>query len=447
MTAGDYVIEQAIAAGGCGTVYRARHKVLGRRAAIKVLSRDLASSREMLQRFEREARAVNQIQHPNIVDVYDFSKLEDGRPYYVMELLEGVSLAEMMRRQTRLTPPEVLEILEPVCAALDAAHRAGIVHRDLKGGNIMVTTRGDQKVVKLLDFGIAELIHPEPGEIGLATAGRQLGTPSGMAPEQFRGDPVDARTDIYAAGVLLHRLLTGQLPFPGASAEEVERSHLTTPAPPPSRLAPVSPAIDAVVLRCLEKQPDRRFPSVPALLAALREAIAGQNSKKANQKLLSVDALGIYLEARITPESGDESLMDDTVSVLDTGEQLVRTAGFLVPIQTGNALLAVLLLPDDLEQNRAERGCALGNVLSIQAQLSKRPNAHPGVQVSLCAHADRALMRTSASGPEVIGGPILSIAAWAPQENLQGLFATARTCEGLEQFAECPVVGKYLKLS
>ena len=135
----------------------------------------------------------------------------------------------------------------------------------------MIATRAHQKVVKLLDFGIAKLIHPEPGEAGLTTAGRRLGTPSAMAPEQFRGDPVDARTDIYALGVLLYRLLTGQLPFPGASSEEIERSHLNAPAPPPSRVAPISPAMDAIVLRCLEKKPGKRFASAAEFGHALRQ--------------------------------------------------------------------------------------------------------------------------------------------------------------------------------
>jgi serine/threonine-protein kinase len=273
-TAGEYVIEQAIASGGCGTIYKAWHQRLGRRVAIKVLSRDLACSREMLKRFEREVRALNQIQHPNMVEVYQLNKLDDGRPYYVMEFLEGVSLAEMMRSRAPLTPREALEILEPICAAVHAAHRAGIVHRDLKAGNILVITRGGRRVVKLLDFGVAKLLNPEPDELGLTSAWRRLGTPSGMAPEQFRGGPVDARTDIYALGVLLFRMLTGQVPFPGNSSEEIERLHLSSPAPASSRFAPVSAAIDAVVLRCLEKQPDCRFPSVPDFLAALRDAAA-----------------------------------------------------------------------------------------------------------------------------------------------------------------------------
>jgi tRNA A-37 threonylcarbamoyl transferase component Bud32 len=449
MKAGDYVIEDAIAAGGCGTVYRARHQLLGRRVAIKVLSRELADSREMLKRFEREAKAVNHIQHPNIVDVIDFSKLADGRPYYVMELLDGVSLGEQIKRHGRFAPAEALEILEPVCAALQAAHDKGIVHRDLKGGNIMIVAKGDQKTVKLLDFGIAKLIHPEPGEAGLTTSGRRLGTPSAMAPEQFRGDPVDARTDVYALGVLLYRLLTSQLPFQGTTTEEIERSHLNAPPPPPSRIAPISPAMDAIVLRCLEKKPERRYPSVVDFIAALRDAVAAQDPRKAGQKVLSLGAIAIYVEARTAPdppEEADDALLDDLTRVLDTAEQRLRAGGLLIPLQTGSALLGVLLLPDQPEQNRDERRRALGVALPLYRELAARPTADPRIHVNVCVHADKALIRSSNQGPEIIGGAILAIGAWVPQENADGLCATAHACEGLPGLNSAPAGGRYMTI-
>ncbi len=449
MRMGDYVVEAPIASGGCGTVYRARHCVLGRRVAIKLLSRELAESREMLKRFEREAKAVNHIQHPNIVDVVDFSQLEDGRPYYVMELLEGVSLGELIKRQGRFTPAEALEILEPVCAALQAAHEKGIVHRDLKGGNVMVVTKGDQKVVKLLDFGIAKLIHPEPGEVGLTTAGRRLGTPSAMAPEQFRGDPVDARTDIYALGVLLYRLLTGQLPFPGGTSEEIERSHLNAPAPPPSRVAPISPAMDIIVLRCLEKKPERRYPSASDFISALREAVVAQDSRKAAvAKMLSIGAVAVYVEARTRSsiEEVDEAVLDDLTAALDLAEQRLRASGLLIALQTGTAVLGVLLLSDDAEQARQERQRALNIALPLHRELLARSTAHPGVHVNVCVHADKALVRTSTEGPEVIGGPILSIGAWVPEEDAAQLRATAPACEGLPGLKAEPA-GKYFGIS
>lgn len=447
MKAGDYVIEAPIAAGGCGTVYRAHHAMLGRRVAIKILSRELAESREMLKRFEREAKAVNQIQHPNIVDVIDFHRLPDGRPYYVMELLEGSSLSELVKRHGRFAAAEALEILEPVCAALQAAHDKGIVHRDLKGGNIMVASRGEQKLVKLLDFGIAKLIHPEPGEAGLTTAGRRLGTPSAMAPEQFRGDPVDQRTDIYALGVLLYRLLTGQLPFPGANSEEIERSHLNAPAPPPSRVAPISPAMDAIVLRCLEKKPERRYSSATEFIGALREAVTSQDPRKAAAKVLSLEAIGIYVDLKTrSPDEVDDALLEDLGQALDIAEQKLRASGLLIPLQTASAVLGLQLLPDDAEQARQERQRALEIAMPLHRALLSRPSMDARVQVNVCVHAAKALVRTSNQGPEIVGGPILSIGAWVPADDAAELRATPQACEGLAQLKATPN-GKYLHLS
>ncbi len=448
MRAGDYVIEGTIASGGCGTVYRARHQLLGRRAAIKVLSRELAASREMLGRFEREAKAVNKIQHPNIVDVYDFGTIADGRPFYVMELLEGANLGELIKSNGRFTPSEALGMLEPVCAALQAAHDAGIVHRDLKGGNIMVASKGNQKVVKLLDFGIAKLIHPEPGEAPLTTAGRRLGTPSAMAPEQFRGGPVDARTDIYALGVLLYRLLTGRLPFQGTTSEALEHSHLNAPAPLPSLFAPISSATDEIVLRCLEKHPDRRFPTAAAFINALRDAATAHDEQQLQPGVIETQAVAVYVEARSARGAqDDDGFLDDFARCLDTAEHALRDAGFLIPLQTGGALLGALLLADDPGQSRTERARALNAANALYQQLAQRPAAHPRLHVNVCVHSDKALMHVTPQGPQIIGGAILSIGAWVPQENVDGLCATPQACEGITELADAPALGKYVKIS
>src|SRR5262249_51990372 len=145
---------------------------------------------------------------PNIIDIFEFGQLQDGRPYYVMELLEGSTLESVVGQRGRFSAQEAVELLDPICAALGAVHAAGIVHRDLKASNIAFAVENDAKRIKLLDFGIAKLIHAEPGVPGLTSAGKRLGTPHAMAPEQIRGGPVDARTDIYALGVLLYYLLT-----------------------------------------------------------------------------------------------------------------------------------------------------------------------------------------------------------------------------------------------
>ena len=280
--AGAYVLKRELASGGGGTVYEAQHKILGRKVAVKILRRQLAASPQMVARFVQEARAVNMIKHPNIVDVSDFGELPDGRPFHVMELLEGTDLRSILTERGRFPPAEVLEILEPVCSALQAAHDHGIVHRDLKASNIFVSN-GPEKRVKLLDFGIAKLMHPDAADAGLTVVGTRLGTSYTMAPEQIRGEAIDPRTDIYALGVVLYHLLTGQYPFRAETMTEIERQHLEAPPPRPSQLAAIPPALDAVVLRCMEKTADRRFPTVKAFIEALRDA-AGSRPRPARPR-------------------------------------------------------------------------------------------------------------------------------------------------------------------
>ena len=193
----------------------------------------------MVARFLREALAVNMIKHPNIVDIYEFGELPDGRPFYVMELLEGTDLRSMLNERGRFPPAEVLEILEPVCSALQAAHDHG--HRSPRSQgqqHLHRQQRGGEARVKLLDFGIAKLMHPDAGEAGLTVVGTRLGTSYTMAPEQIRGDAIDPRTDIYALGVVLYHLLTGQYPFRAETMTDIERQHLEAPPPRPSQAAP-----------------------------------------------------------------------------------------------------------------------------------------------------------------------------------------------------------------
>src|SRR3954470_17415767 len=305
--AGAYVLKKELASGGGGTVYEAQHRLLGRRAAVKVLRRELAGSPQMIARFLREALAVNMIKHPNIVDIYEFGELPDGRPFYVMELLEGTDLRRVLQSRGRLSPGEVLEYLLPVCSALEAAHAHGVVHRDLKSSNIFVVDQGGAgqaangggesppRVVKLLDFGIAKLLHPDATEAGLTKVGTRLGTSYTMAPEQIRGDAIDERADIYALGVVLYHLLTGQYPFRADTMADIERQHLEAPPPRRSQGAAVPPQLDAVVLRSMEKAPERRFPSAKAFAEALREAVG----TKTDQPEITARAAAVYVEIRI----------------------------------------------------------------------------------------------------------------------------------------------------
>lgn len=271
---GNYVVEALRSRGGFATIYQARHLSLRRLAALKVLHRQLVTSRTILERFHHEAQTANLIRHPHIVDIYELGQLDDGRPYFVMEWLPGRNLEEELAARGRFSPAEALAVLEDVGDALCAAHRVGVVHRDVKAGNIIAVPAGDWFLLKLVDFGIAKLLDTASGQASISSSGARLGTPWNMSPEQILGQRIDARTDIYALGVLLHQMLTGQLPFRAASASEVEELHLNAKPPAVSASVPVSPDLDGVVARCLEKQPANRYPSVAALLAALRRAAA-----------------------------------------------------------------------------------------------------------------------------------------------------------------------------
>jgi serine/threonine protein kinase len=429
--AGGYVLRKELASGGGGTVYEAQHRLLGRRAAVKVLRRELAGSPQMVARFLREALAVNMIKHPNIVDIYEFGELPDGRPFYVMEILEGTDLRSVLAGRGRIPPAEVLEYLEPVCSALEAAHGRGIVHRDLKASNIFIAVQSGsepggagKRVVKLLDFGIAKLLHPDAAEAGLTMVGTRLGTSYTMAPEQIRGEAIDERADIYALGVVLYHLLTGQYPFRAETMADIERQHLEAPAPRPSHAAPVSPALDAVVLRCMEKTAERRFPNARAFCDALRDAVG---SSKIDLPEITASAAAIYVEVRMAEDADDESddLLDDSSAVLDAAEQTFRDAGLALPLQTGSALIAARVLSDNAEQAARERDEVLEIAHRLSEQLAQRPTAHADLHVNICFHVDRAVIRDAADAPggkEIVGGDIIASATWAPSDNVSGVY-------------------------
>jgi serine/threonine-protein kinase len=342
-----------------------------------------------------------------------------------MELLEGTDVRTLLNERGRFSPAEVLEILEPVCSALEAAHGQGIVHRDLKASNIHIATRGDKRVVKLLDFGIAKLMHPDAADAGLTVVGTRLGTSYTMAPEQIRGNGVDPRTDIYALGVVLYHLLTGQYPFRAETMTDIERQHMEAPPPRPSQAAPVTPALDAVVLRCMEKKSERRFPTAKAFADALREAV-GSKSEVAEK---TAQAGAIYVEVRIdeSADADSDDILDDSSAVLDAAEQSFRAAGFLLPLQTGSALVGAKVLSADASKSSEERKDMRAVADTLAGELSHRSAAHPGVHVNVSFHVDRAVVKDSAEAPggqEIIGGEIISIGSWAPHDKVAGVHLT-----------------------
>ncbi|WP_170319357.1 serine/threonine-protein kinase [Polyangium spumosum] len=427
---GDYVIEDLASSGGHGSVYRARHQAKGDRVAIKVMHPSLMALPRMAERFVREVEVILRLHHPNIVEVHELGTLPDGTPWYVMEYLEGTTLRNYLGARGRLAPDEALSILEPVCAALTAAHEDGIVHRDVKASNIMIH-EGPPRVVKLLDFGIAKLLAPEPGRAGLTSIGQQLGTPSIMAPEQILCGPIDARTDIYALGALLHVLLTGRPPFESNAQGDLVEQHLAAPPPRPSLRAPVSPALDAIVLRCLEKKPDRRFESVGAFLDALREAVSAGRSEETPHHETELCAVGIHVDLRF-PEGADET--DETLVValaqtLERAEDCMRSGGFLLVTVTSTQLLGVRLLSADPVHAKTERRSAVQFALTLHAALQQQDEGS-AVHANVAIHVDAVNVRTGAE-LDIASGDLARTEAWAPQGNVDALVATSAAIEGL----------------
>jgi serine/threonine-protein kinase len=254
--AGRYRLEARIGEGGMGVVYRARHVLIDRVVAVKLIRPDLRGETHLRAWMLREARAANRVDHAHIIDIHDIGETEEGELYLVMEYLVGQSLSSELARGSMALARGV-DILEQMCAALARAHDLGVVHRDLKSDNILLTTRGGRKdFVKILDFGLAHLaMDPR-----LAPKGAVFGTPEYMAPEQARGEEATAQSDLYALGVLFFEMLTGQLPFRSDDRETLLEMQRTAPAPRPRSIKPdVLPAAEGIVIKLLEKDRRKRF--------------------------------------------------------------------------------------------------------------------------------------------------------------------------------------------
>ena len=269
---GSYRVARLIGSGGMGRVYRAVQPAIGGRVAVKVLSHECARHKPLVDRFFAEARAVNIIRHEHIVNVLDLAMLPDGRPYIVMEHLDGAPLSAIIKQRGALPLGSLCRVIGEVLSALASAHAKGIIHRDLKPDNVFVTPAGHARV---LDFGIAKLAPELAGAPGPTRTGSLLGTPHYMSPEQAHARPADARADLYSTGVMLFEGATGRLPFEASSLFELLQKHIETPPPSPKSLRPDIPAaLNAAILRPLEKDPARRFQSAAAMAQALAEATA-----------------------------------------------------------------------------------------------------------------------------------------------------------------------------
>jgi serine/threonine-protein kinase len=268
---GEYVVEAKVGEGGMGSVYAVGHPLIGKRAAIKVMAPHLCNDAIAVERFILEARSVNQIGHPNIVDVFAFGKLPDGRSYFIMEWLQGESLATRIARTGPLPLRETADLIVQIADALEAAHEKEVVHRDLKPDNVfLVPVRGRRTLVKLLDFGIAKLLGAQLDSRKTRT-GTFVGTPGYTPPEQARGNPVRPQGDVYALGVTFYEMVTGRLPFDADNPFEIVHQHLYAPPPSAQELRPDLPEmLDALIRMMMAKDPQER-PSLDVVTEVVSE--------------------------------------------------------------------------------------------------------------------------------------------------------------------------------
>jgi eukaryotic-like serine/threonine-protein kinase len=300
-----YEIRSLLGTGGMASVYLGYDRVLDRPVAVKVLSRQFANDATFVERFRREAQAAAALNHPNVVSVFDTGS--DGDIHYiVMEYVQGRTLSDIIRDEGPLLPERAAEIAEGMAAALSFAHRAGLVHRDVKPANVMITPSGD---VKVMDFGIA---RAQTGD-SLTRTESVLGTATYFSPEQAKGEAVDARSDIYALGVVLNEMLTGRPPFTGDTAVTVAMKHVRDEPAPPSRANPdVPPPLDAIVLKCLAKNPENRYQTAQELAADLSRFRAGR-------PVTATPVMAAAAATQVVPRAEGTQVMATTTEEQDSG--------------------------------------------------------------------------------------------------------------------------------
>jgi len=276
--AGRYQVLKLLGEGGMGAVYLAEHVAIEKKIALKVLHAEYASKGDIVTRFQQEAISASRIKHPNVLEIFDFGQLETGAFYLAMEFLEGNDLADEIQRHRVLDPARGLRFAQQICRALAAAHAKGVVHRDMKPENVFLQRTPDgEEIVKIVDFGIAQLRTNEEAAASskqrrLTRTGMIFGTPEYMSPEQAGGKHADLRADIYAVGIILYEMFTGAVPFTGETFLGVLAKHLNDPAPPMKAVCPelgISPELQAVIERALEKRPEARFQTMGELAQAL----------------------------------------------------------------------------------------------------------------------------------------------------------------------------------
>lgn len=267
-----YKIVRQLGDGGMAYVFAAERLHIGDIAAIKILHPDLAKDALKKRRFQLEAYTTAAVKHPNVVSIFDYDETETGQPYLVLELLNGSTLSSYIKRGRVLSVARAVDIITPICAALNLAHQKSILHRDLKPSNILLHKLEDNtEVVKLIDFGIVKMLNDDSNP--LTQQGFVVGTPEYLSPERYMGQQLDARSDIYSLGILVYRMLSGRVPFNGQTATEILQKHLKQPVPPLRLLnSAVSEEVEAVILKALAKKPADRQSSAVEFASELGEA-------------------------------------------------------------------------------------------------------------------------------------------------------------------------------
>ena len=407
---GDYTVGRHIGAGDSGSVYAARHNQTGGRAALKVLYPDRATSPRLVQWFTRELETLSTLRHPNIIEVYDIGQLSDGQPYYVMELLTGMSLREFLDIHGRLDPLAALELFDPICHALQAAHGAGVIHGNLKSNNIMVVDDAERRVVKVLDFALSRLAVVEPGPEGVAF----IGSAEAAAPEQLRGQPATVRSDIYGLGVLLFQLLTGEYPFGSYDEDALVQAHLRSSPLLPSKLAPLSQAIDSLVLRCLEKVPNRRFDSVLSLQNALHRALAAEKQSARDTPKSVVMLIRVQAAQNEGDETVHNAILREVMMFLDNTEDMLREAGFAIASNVTDGILGVTPLPADDSASAMVCERAVRAACNMYREIEERTiSSAKTIDVSIALRIDARISGATVGEVEIPGDVLKEIPGWA----------------------------------
>ena len=369
---GRYRLGKKLGEGGMGEVFEAEHEGIGKRVAVKVLHRGYGRSKDVVARFKREARVASRIDHRGITDVTDFGVTDDNRLYFVMELLQGRLLSEALERSGALSLSEAVDIGLQICSAMTAAHEAGLVHRDLKPENIILVPRsGGTEQVKILDFGIAKELGPSDPEEMLTRPGTTLGTPEYMAPEQAAGQPADARSDVYATGVLLYEILCGEPPHTGTNAKEVLLKKLQVPIEPiDKRRVGIPEELSTVVMRCLAASPDARPRSMREVALVL---------ERVNEKLLGHPLEPIPASVMSLPGGaprGSFKRKDATTLIVERHQQRGRRTLYLALAGLAVILVVGLLLVVRPWKDPAANAGGKGNPTTAQGS-AMDPDSNP----------------------------------------------------------------------